>query len=104
MQANFANIRRIFEDIVDRPADQWDSILDSACASDGELRRQVAQLLKCHVDSNGILDRDAAEKILIDVAPPLAERPGSLIGPYKLIEQIGEGGFGIVFMAEQREP
>ena len=36
--------------------------------------------------------------------PPIAERPGSMIGPYKLKEQIGEGGFGLVFVAEQQEP
>ncbi len=36
--------------------------------------------------------------------PPLAERPGTVIGPYKLLQQIGEGGMGVVFMAEQTEP
>src|SRR5262249_1378995 len=35
---------------------------------------------------------------------PLSERPGMVIGPYKLLEQIGEGGFGVVYMAEQQEP
>ena len=36
--------------------------------------------------------------------PPIAERPGTQIGPYKLLEQIGEGGMGIVYMAAQKEP
>jgi hypothetical protein len=40
----------------------------------------------------------------ITVDAPIGERPGMMIGPYKLLEQIGEGGFGVVFMAKQTEP
>ena len=40
----------------------------------------------------------------VDAASPIREGPGSMIGRYKLLQQIGEGGFGVVFMAEEKEP
>ncbi|HVS34350.1 MAG TPA: tetratricopeptide repeat protein [Gemmataceae bacterium] len=77
--------------------------LARACAGDAALRAQVEQLLKAHQDSGRFMDRPAAE-LIAAVDEPLRERTGAVVGPYKLLEQIGEGGFGLVFMAEQQEP
>ena len=49
------------------------------------------------------MNRPAAE-LVATAEQPIAEQPGMVIGPYKLVEQIGEGGFGVVFMAEQQQP
>src|SRR5262245_46125979 len=77
--------------------------LDGACGNDTALRAQVEALLRSDQDAGSFLDGP------LFVAPPtldqpVAERAGSHIGPYKFLQQIGEGGFGVVFMAEQVEP
>ncbi len=69
------------------------------------LRRRVELLLKAHQGEDSLLDRgyeDRASSPTID--QPITEKPGTQIGPYKLLQQIGEGGMGVVYMAEQKEP
>jgi WD40 repeat protein/serine/threonine protein kinase len=77
--------------------------LDGACAGRPGLRREVEELLAAHAADNP-LDRPPADLARTGVYQPPAERPGVSVGPYKLLQEIGEGGMGTVFMAEQTEP
>ena len=75
--------------------------LDQACGDDSELRRRLDDLLRAHRDAGHFLAGAVAATI---AQPPITEAPGTVIGSYKLLQQIGEGGMGVVFMAEQTEP
>src|SRR5262249_30332535 len=77
--------------------------LDRSCRDDGGLRELVEKLLQAQPKAQQFLAEpfDVADATM---AEPIPERPGTVIGPYKLLEQIGEGGFGVVFMAEQIQP
>ena len=105
MSIDFGKMQEVFLAAVEHHApDQWDAYLDEACAGDRELRGQVAILLNAHVQDGSLPSRPAPAMGRTGACQGLAERPGSVLGPYKLLEQIGEGGFGVVFMAEQTQP
>jgi WD40 repeat protein len=72
--------------------------LQSACGQDDALRTKVERLLQAHEEAAGFLPTRNTD------ASPLAEGPGTQIGKFKILEQIGEGGFGVVYMAEQKDP
>src|SRR5262245_33791844 len=73
--------------------------LDQACGADAALRRRVEELLQANRDAGGFLGGIETLEATLD-EPPAASR-GTVIGPYKLLEQIGEGGMGTVWMAQQ---
>jgi hypothetical protein len=92
--AIFHAARRI-EDI-----DARAGFLEDACGQDEALRARVEALLHVHEEEKSFLNTPfAGPAHALDES--ISERPGTVIGPYELVEQIGEGGFGVVFMAEQ---
>src|SRR5262249_15942725 len=76
--------------------------LKGACGADPALLANVQELLVAHENGDGFLDRPPPNATVDE--QPVTERPGMVIGPYKLMEQIGEGGTGLVFVAEQQQP
>ena len=73
------------------------------CGDDEVLRREVEELLLHHQQMGSFLEAESRGPATLD-EPAATERPGTVIGPYKLLQQIGEGGMGTVFMAEQTHP
>src|SRR5438105_3022282 len=85
-------------------AEEQAAYLDQACQGHAELRAQLDELLQAHREAGNFLQEPSALQAGTIDSPAPAERPGRVIGPYKLLQQIGEGGMGTVYMAEQTEP
>ncbi len=98
----------IFAEAIDVPRPERDAFVAEKCAGDPKLEREVYELLESHDDASkeGFLSGPTLGGVESLESQPSAldEGPGSSVGSYKLLEQIGEGGFGVVYMAEQSEP
>src|SRR5688500_2186555 len=100
--------RAVFDRALDihAPA-QRQAYLAQACGDDSALRQQVDALLKAYDMAGSFLEAPAAGVSLHatkHLTAHVREAPGSVVGPYKLLEQIGEGGMGVVFLSEQTRP
>ncbi|MEX2175655.1 MAG: protein kinase, partial [Pirellulaceae bacterium] len=106
MNASGPQAKEIFVELIGQvPPEQWEERLAQACGNDDELRRRVEALLKAHREPDSFLEQPAnGVNVPVTVNQPVSEHPGTQIGPYKLLQQIGEGGMGTVYMAEQSHP
>ena len=100
-------VKEIFADALEKAdATERAAYLSQACGEDAQLRQHVEALLQAHQKAGAFLEEPAPPppgKATV-LATPLTEKPGDKIGHYKLLQQIGEGGCGVVYMAEQEEP
>src|SRR5215213_5784506 len=94
-------INRLFEQALEMPAPRRAAFLDQACEGDDDLRRQIAAMLVADAKPHGRIDRAAQEMAKTFFAPTDAEmESGQMIGSYRILREIGRGGMGRVYLAE----
>src|SRR5438552_593112 len=94
----------LFAAAIELPVAERAAYLDRACSGDPDLRQRVEGMLKEHDDLGDFPEKRPSKGAAQGGPRAIGEKPGDRIGHYKLLQQIGEGGYGVVYMAEQEAP
>src|SRR6266700_993311 len=104
MTANSGRDLELFTEAVQLPIEERVAFLDRACAEDEDLRHKIEAWLKSNDRAGAFLEQLPAVVGEGRTKAAVGEKPGDRVDRYKLLEQIGEGGCGVVFVAEQEKP
>src|SRR5262245_66291115 len=91
----------LFAEALQMLASERSAFLERAFGDDAKLRQRVEGLLRAHDSAGDFLEKPPPDAFESEPEPLVGEKIGDRIGRYKLLEQIGEGGCGVVYMAEQ---
>ena len=94
----------MFDAAIELPPERRAAYVQKTCAGDDALHQRVEAFLCAHELAGAFMDSPAVAAGRETVVAKLAEQLGDRVGRYKLLQQIGEGGCGVVYMAEQEEP
>jgi len=107
--ADWERVKQVFDAVIEKTGSEREALLQALSEDDEELLSDVRALLAAHEAAGGFLEAgtvpgSAPSDLVRPTAQHSLEGPGTRVGPFKLLQLIGEGGFGAVYMAEQEEP